>query len=171
MSDTQATAPTSGQEEQTILVGVDGSESSIDALREAVRLAVALGTGIEAIAVWALPYSMYNAYYPHPNWSPEADARRTLEHAASTVFNDEPPSWLRTSVRNGSAAHVLIDASRGARMLVLGSRGHGGLIGLTLGSVSSACVAHAHCPVLIVRHEAEDVDKETMKAFAEVTDA
>ena len=97
--------------------------------------------------------------------------RRTIHDAASTVFGDELPAWFTTSAQNGSAARVLIEASRGAQMLVLGTRGHGGFVGLMLGSVSSACATHAHCPVLIVRHEAEDAAAESRESLTEATDA
>lgn len=50
----------------------------------------------------------------------------------------------------GGAAKALLEQSASARMLVLGSRGHGGFIGLLLGSVSAACVAHAICPVPVI---------------------
>lgn len=55
-----------------------------------------------------------------------------------------------TAWREGNAARVLLEASQGARMLVVGSRGHGGFTGLLLGSVSAACTEHAACPVLVL---------------------
>lgn len=134
-----------------IIIGVDGSDSSYTALREAVRLATALGAPLKAIAVWDHPMAMYDVYAPPPGWSPQRDAQQVLEEAAEHVFGTDVPPWFSTAVRQGGAAAVLVKESRGAEMLVLGSRGHGGFVGMLLGSVSTAAVAHAPCPVLIVR--------------------
>lgn len=139
-----------------IVVGIDGSDSSYSAFREAARLAVALGAPLRAVAVWDVPRSMYDVYAPQPDWSPEGDAERSLRDAANTVLGTEWPAWFSTTVRQGGAAAALIEESKDAGMLVLGSRGHGGFVGMMLGSVSLAAVAHAFCPVLVVRHP--DVD-------------
>jgi nucleotide-binding universal stress UspA family protein len=131
------------------VVGIDGSAASIDALRHAARYAEALGATLEAINVWSYP-PVFEAYAPE-DWSPDNDAQEVLERAAEEAFGGTPPSRYRTSARRGSAARVLIDESKNADLIVVGSRGHGGFSGLLLGSVSAACARHAHCPVLIVR--------------------
>lgn len=147
-SPSETVSPQGGPFHGRIVVGVDGSESSIDALRFAVRTAKAFRTSLEAVAVWTYPAGAEVALLA--NWSPEEDAREILVTAAKTVFGDDHPSWFSTATKRGSAARALIEESVGAGMLVLGSRGHGGFIGLLLGSVSAACAEHAHCPVLIV---------------------
>lgn len=131
-----------------IVVGVDGSESSIEALRYAVRAANAFGTSLEAIAVWTYPAGAEVALLA--GWSPEEDAHEILETVADVVFNGNRPAWFSTATKPGLAARALIEESVGAEMLVLGSRGRGGFAGLLLGSVSATCAEHAHCPVLIV---------------------
>ena len=130
-----------------IVVGIDGSESSKHALRWAARLAAAEGARVEAIIAWAYP-QVYGSPVD-PIWRPDLDADTVLTDTLREVFGDERPAGLEGVVVHGSARTVLIEASRGASLLVVGSRGHGGFAGLLLGSVSSACSEHAHCPVLV----------------------
>ncbi|WP_341953414.1 universal stress protein [Salinibacterium sp. TMP30] len=132
-----------------IVVGVDGSDSSIEALRAAERTAQAFGTSLEAVTTWTYPVGAEVALLS--GWSPEEDANEIIEAVAEQVFGGDRPSWFSTKVKPGLAAHALIEESIGAEMLILGSRGRGGFVGLLLGSVSTACAQHAHCPVLIVR--------------------
>ncbi len=131
-----------------ILVGVDGSEASIDALRRAARIAEAFDAPLEAITTWDFPVAL-GVYYPADNWSPENDARQILSAAVDQAFGEAQPAKLTRTTLQGPPARVLIEQSEHAAMLVLGSRGHGGFTGLLLGSVSAACAEHAHCPVLI----------------------
>jgi nucleotide-binding universal stress UspA family protein len=140
-----------------IVVGVDGSKSSHQALRWARFLADTTGCSVEAVMAWQ-PLSAYSwatmgwAAYPG-DWDPAADAHKALTDAVEEVFGATPPANLTIAVREGGAAQVLLEAGAGARMLVVGSRGHGGFAGLLLGSVSSACAEHASCPVLVVHGE------------------
>ncbi|MFJ4167860.1 universal stress protein [Microbacterium sp. NPDC089698] len=138
-------------EKAPVLVGVDGSDSSLDALRYAAKIAAALGAPLRAITTWDYPALV--DLYPAPGWTPDEDAANVLDAAIRKVFAGDPPADLSAAVVAGPAASVLIKESHGAEMLVLGSRGRGGFTGLLLGSVSSTCSTHAHCPVLVVRHE------------------
>ena len=137
-----------------IVVGVDGSEPSKHALRWGQSLARMTGTYVEAIAAWELftgwgAFSAGWAAMP-ADWNPGDDAEKALAATVDDVFGGQRPPGLRTEVREGNAARVLLEASKGARMLVVGSRGHGGFAGLLLGAVSAACAEHADCPVLVV---------------------
>jgi nucleotide-binding universal stress UspA family protein len=66
------------------------------------------------------------------------------------VFGSKIPDWFTSVAREGYPDQVLIEASKGAEMLVLGSRGHSGVAGILLGSVSAKCAERASCPVLVV---------------------
>jgi nucleotide-binding universal stress UspA family protein len=131
---------------RSIVVGVDGSPQSIGALRYAATLAAALGHGLVAFSSW-LPRIALEDYTPE--WAPEQDARDALEKSIEQAFNLEVPANLERKVVMGPATPNLIEASRDAAMLVLGTRGRGGFKGMVLGSVSSSLAAHAKCPVLI----------------------
>lgn len=142
-----------GARRQRIVVGVDGSKASIEALRWASRLAGS-DTEIDAVTAWEFPLA-YGAAAPVGDWSPEADANEILASALTEAFGDAKPPHLRSIVERGHPATVLLDASRDAEVLVVGSRGHGGFVGLLLGSVSTYCTEHAQCPVLVTRAAAQ----------------
>jgi nucleotide-binding universal stress UspA family protein len=134
--------------EARVLVGVDGSDSSVQALRLAAQLAPALGATVSAISCWDFP-EIYAGYVPPDFDRFEAAASRTLADALEKAFGTETPEGLTSQLIRGPAAAKLVEAAAGASLLVVGRRGHGGFLGMHLGSVSSACVAHADCPVLV----------------------
>ncbi|GIT81778.1 universal stress protein [Leifsonia sp. LS1] len=131
-----------------IVVGVDGSASSLSALRRGARIAERLDCRLVGVTVWEFPASWPG--YQMSGWSPEADARSIADEASADVFGPAAPAWYSSVIRSGSTARQLIAESEGAEMLIVGSRGLGGFTGLLLGSVSRACVEHADCPVLVI---------------------
>lgn len=134
-----------------IVVGVDGSASSRAALRWATTQAERSGATLEAITCWLWP-SSYGWPMPVPEgFDPAVDARHLLDDVVAGVGRDHPSVELTTRVVEGHPAEVLTKASDGAELLVVGSRGHGAFTGMLLGSVSDHCVAHARCPVVVVR--------------------
>jgi nucleotide-binding universal stress UspA family protein len=141
----------------TIVVGVDGSRASIAALRKAISLATLFGASVEALYVWEFP-RRYGPMSPTLTWSPKDEAESVLIAVVSEVFGDDVPEWFTGRAVEGLAAHRLIEESRNADLLVVGSRGHGGFVGLLLGSVSATCAEHAHCPVLVVHGDAIEND-------------
>jgi nucleotide-binding universal stress UspA family protein len=132
-----------------IVVGYDGSDSATAALQWAVTQAELSGADVEAISTWEWPASFGWAGPIPAGYDPEADARRLLEEAVAGAVAEHPGITIRTTVTEGHPAPALIEASKRASLLVVGSRGHGEFTGMVLGSVSRHCAAHAHCPVLI----------------------
>ena len=129
-----------------IVVGVDGSEPSQDALRWAVRQAELTGAEVRVLMAWHLP-EIYS-YTPRDY---EGDARNALQTAITQAIGTDPSVPLITQVVEAHPALALIDASREAELLVVGSHGHGAFAGMLLGSVSQHCVNHAQCSVIVVR--------------------
>jgi nucleotide-binding universal stress UspA family protein len=137
-----------------IVVGVDGSSTSREALAWAVREARTNGGRVEAVHAWNVPAP---AMYPYGAIAIEHDetyAKRSRDILDQVVDGtdtrglEEPVERI---VAQGGPAQVLLEVAKGADLLVVGSRGLGGFTGLLLGSVGSQCVHHAHCPVLVVR--------------------
>jgi nucleotide-binding universal stress UspA family protein len=134
-----------------LVVGVDGSAGSKDALRWAARQAALVGGEVHATTAWHLPTTYgYAPDYADVDFA--AEARRMLDEVVAETLGATPSVPVLVSVVEGHAAAVLIEASRAAELLVVGSRGHGVFAATLLGSVGQHCVHHATCPVVVVRH-------------------
>lgn len=132
-----------------IVVGVDGSEASLDAVRWALRQADLTQSTLEAVTSWDVPSQFAELVAEKIDW--DARAAALLQDSLTPLEVDGDVQITRVT-RQGHPARVLLDASRGADLLVVGSRGHDGFAGMLLGSVSSHVIAHASCPVVVVRH-------------------
>jgi nucleotide-binding universal stress UspA family protein len=145
MTTTTTAAPT-----HRIVVGIDGSPSSIAALDWAVRQAELIEARLEVLMTWEWPTSY--GWSPVPSdYDPAHDAETFLEDTMKSVRTSHPGLSIHSSVQEGHPAPALVEASRGADLLVVGSRGHGEFAGMLLGSVSEHCVTNAGCPVLVLR--------------------
>lgn len=138
--------------EAKVVVGVDGSDSSVQALRLAAQLAPALNAHLHAVACWDFP-QIYAGYVPPDFEAFESSAAKLMAETLAKAFGPDAPEDISQELIRGPAAAKLVEAGAGAAMMVVGRRGHGGFMGMHLGSVSSACVSHAACPVLVVHTE------------------
>lgn len=139
----------------SIVVGHDGSDGAGHALAEALDLADQLRAPVVVVRAWSI------ATAPRPsNWEfgyvssfdeYAAAVHDALVHDARAAVERHPSVQVSYRAVHASPAACLIDVSRHARLLVVGTRGRGGIAGLLLGSVSEQCVRHAACPVLVVR--------------------
>jgi nucleotide-binding universal stress UspA family protein len=134
-----------------VVVGTDGSESSRRAIDWASTEAARLGAVLEIHAGWESEFSFAD---------PEKVQRifeETIDQAVSRVQVMEPGVKVSGFIDHSEPAAALVEASYGADLLVVGSRGRRGFAHMLLGSVSQKCALHAHCPVLIVRPSAPTV--------------
>ena len=139
-----------------IVAGVDGSDSSIEALRFAIADARSRHGVVQAIYAFVSP-SLVGVMPPQEYFDDlEAQARKDLDDAVAraTEGSTDLPPIIKTVVAE-SPGPALVEASEGATLLVVGSRGLGGFRELLLGSVLSQCVRHAHCSVTVVRIQPE----------------
>ncbi|MFJ5776421.1 universal stress protein [Streptomyces sp. NPDC093094] len=136
-----------------VVVGVDGSPSSYAALRWADRHARLIGGAVEAVHAWETPSE---SGWSGPAIDPDFDLEQARERFAQelgSVFPEGRPAGLTEHLVEGDPSEVLIRASEGAELLVVGHRGGGGFARAMLGSVSQRCAQHAACPVVVVRTE------------------
>jgi nucleotide-binding universal stress UspA family protein len=143
-----------------IVVGVDQSEGAKAALRFALEEARLRQAKLRVVHAWQF------GYIGAPGFEgslPAVGGDLAEFHEAAEAALDETLRGvvadgvaIERRVDQGAAAPVLIEESRDADVLVVGSRGHGGFAQLLLGSVSQQCAQHAVCPVVIVRDTAKN---------------
>ena len=131
-----------------VIVGIDGSDESTKALRWAADYAQMSRAPLHALIAWDIPTS-YGMPVIYDDVDLESEARTTLTQTVTDALGNSTSVTLRAE--QGHPAAVLVAASSDARLLVLGSHGHGGFAASLLGSVSQQCIHHAHCPVVVVR--------------------
>lgn len=135
-----------------VIVGVDGSPGSIDALRWALEYADCREARLRIVSAWGYPAGAMLPVSPPPP-APEhlaEEALAVIDKALAEVGALDRHNIERTVVQ-GSPASVLLHEARHADLLVVGARGLGGFRGLLLGSVSEACIHHVPRPVVVVR--------------------
>jgi nucleotide-binding universal stress UspA family protein len=146
----EATVPAPGQ----VVVGVDGSERADAAIGFAFEEADARGCALLAVYAWDVPPQHNLGPITRTHYDPvqaQQEAERVLAEALAgwaEKYPDVPVT--RRAVHTLSPSAVLRDAATGAGLAVVGSRGHGGFVGMLLGSVSRALVSHARCSVAVI---------------------
>jgi nucleotide-binding universal stress UspA family protein len=141
-------------ERQLVVVGVDGSEQSVAALRWAARYAAAAGAAVRAVLVWHYPMMASTPESETPdvfNEDSKELMQSSIDAAIDRAFPGQPDPGIATQVSYGHPAEVLIEESKHADLLVVGGSGHGAFTGMLVGSVSIHCVTGAFCPVTVIR--------------------
>lgn len=140
-----------------IVVGIDDSPGARRALKWAAREARLHDARLDVIHVWAIPAQWAQGY--GVEWTMDlgelgGDAQSMAEELVAGMLDErERPERINIAAIEGNASSILLEASKSAEMLVVGTRGRGGFARLLLGSVSTAIVHHAVCPVVIIPPE------------------
>lgn len=139
-----------------IVVGVDGSEGSVLALEWAAAEARLRGAELRLVMAWSTPTVMYSGagwgvgIEPEIITSLREVAQKSLDEACDAHRSVLDGLKVDRTVVEGPAAATLLEQAKGADLLVVGTRGHGGFTGLLLGSVSQHLAHHSPCPIVIV---------------------
>ena len=135
-----------------IVVGTDGSENSLSAVRWALREGALRNASVDVVHSWnftPMVDPMGLAVVP-PVADMQAAAVAMLASVMKKVESDRGGVVVNEIVSQGSPATMLLSAARDADLVVVGRRGHGGFLGLLLGSVATQIVHHSPCPVVVV---------------------
>lgn len=133
-----------------IVVGVDGSPSSLDALQWAVGQGAITGASVRAVIAWEYPpLSGVDPMTAHVDWPTKA--RQTIDAELEKAV-DTYSTKVSSAALEGHPAQVLLEASVGAEVLVIGNSGHSGFTESLPGSVREHVITNATCPVLVMCH-------------------
>jgi len=139
---------------RAIVVGVDGSEGGSAALRFAAEEAAVRRAPLRVVCAWSVPASVYSVGML-PDTETTASFRQSAEAVAEAAVTEAkrlaPDVECVAVTPEAPPGVALVDESKGAALVVVGTRGHGMLSTLLLGSVSQHVVHHAHCPVVVIR--------------------
>jgi nucleotide-binding universal stress UspA family protein len=143
--------PATARHDGPIVVGLDGSPQSEAALAFAVEAAVARRVPLRAVRAWLDPAVPYVVTGP-ADWDEEVRRQQGLLSEQLVEWREKYPDLrVEPVLMQDRPAHALAQSTGGAQLVVVGSRGRGGLTGMLLGSVSQAMLQHAECPVAVVR--------------------
>jgi nucleotide-binding universal stress UspA family protein len=131
-----------------VVVGVDGSQASQDAVRWAARQAQLIGGSLRAVATWRWP--SYLTRLP-PGVDPASDTAQTLDETLAQVLPEFSDLEVTRHVVDGPAGPALLTQAEDATLLVVGAKGRAAFPGMLLGSVAEYCVRNGPCPVVVVR--------------------
>ena len=133
-----------------IVVGIDGHDESKTAVHWACALAAASGAALDVVHAWEYPYRTKDAVFGSPQADMQRDATEFTESLIAGLSDADRAAISTTHVLEGLTADVLVDTAKDADLVVVGSRGRGGVRSLLLGSVSRKVVQHASCTVAVV---------------------
>ena len=140
------------EHEQVVLVGVDGSQASLNALEWAVAQALQVGWRLHLVCAYAVPTfaaaSLDGGYAALDDTAIREGAQAVLDEATARVA--DRGVQVTSALETGDPAGVLVDLSKQVCLVVVGTRGRSGFAERVLGTVSSALPAHAHCPTVVV---------------------
>jgi nucleotide-binding universal stress UspA family protein len=146
-------------ERDKIVVGVDGSDAAAKALTWALDEARLRKCKLQVVhsfpALVCYGGVTAHEYYPQV----QKDAEQAFDQVLAEL-PDNPGVEIERTLVSGGPAGQLVDASSGASLLVVGSRGMGGFRGLLAGSVSTQVVHHAHCPVVVIKDADDDQEEQ-----------
>jgi nucleotide-binding universal stress UspA family protein len=134
-----------------VIVGVDGSASSVDALHWAVEEALLRHAEVHAVIAWSVQGGFGDVWMVSPDIDYAADARKAMDETLDHALGAHPDVAVHRHVVEGHPATALLRLAAPEDLIVLGSHGHGGFVGALIGSVSQRVASHAECPVVIVR--------------------